>query len=106
MLTCEMFTPFCVCVCVWWMCVYRCRSAQDPNNRRIVSVVVDQSWVKGSLKIQRAEAKKKKKLSKEAVLAKAKAAAEAVAKSDLMNPANEKRYAAPMVVWGLGGSPI
>jgi len=64
---------------------------QDPNNRRIVEVVVDQSWVKGSLKIQRAEKKKAQKKTKAAVLAKAKAAAEAVARSDLMNPENEKR---------------
>ena len=45
----------------------------------------------GSLKIERAEKKAKKKKSKEAVLAQAKAAAEAVARTDLMNPENERR---------------
>jgi peptidyl-prolyl cis-trans isomerase-like protein 2 len=64
---------------------------QDPNNRRLVSVVVDQSWVKGSVKVEREEKKKKKKASKEEVLARAKKAAEAVARTDLMNPENEKR---------------
>jgi peptidyl-prolyl cis-trans isomerase-like protein 2 len=96
---------------------------QDPANRRIVNVVVDESWVKGNLKITRDEAtssaaaataaaaaaekehggsggggkankqtdKAKAAAAAAAAEARAKAVAEAVAKTDLMDPANEQR---------------